>query len=307
MSSLEEDLRELADLLPGLPGEAAAAGQAATALLAAARPLLEELDALDEVADEIVAVANGLGQAFTKHAQELEQHLRDTTSEATASWGAARPAVENAAQGAFAAALALGQAKGTLLTALEAADEAVDPTASAEAATQSLSDATLEALRDVNNEGVELQQAATAFHALMSERVPRVNAATEALQARVGELHDRLAEGAASLVTALGEKARELDHALGAAIVTFATQLDDHRGATREQLRDAVAAPLAGATDAAQRALLALGAGAEAADRRLLEAREQFVQAFAELDEAARPIPPVIEEIHEAYQRVDGL
>jgi ABC-type transporter Mla subunit MlaD len=306
MSNLEDDLRELADLLPGLPGEAAAADQAATALLAAARPLLEDLDALDEVADEIVAVASALGQAFAKHAQELEQHLRDTASEATASWGTARQAVESAAQGTFAAALALGQAKGTLLTALEAADEAVDPTAQAEAATGSLSEATLEALRDVNNEGVELQQAATAFNGLMTEQVPRVNAATEALQARVGELHDRIAEGAAGLVTALSEKASELDEALSAAIVAFAGALDDQRGLTLEQVRDAVT-PLTGASDAARQALAALGAGAESADRRLVEARAGFVQAFAELDEAARPLPPVIQEIHEAYQRVDGL
>jgi uncharacterized protein YoxC len=307
MSNLEDDLRELADLLPGLPGEATEATQAASALLTAARPLLEDLDALDGAADEIVAVANAIGQAFAKHAQELEEHLREVAREATDSWTTARQSVETAAAGTTAAALALSNAKGTLLTALEAADEAVDPTALAEAATESLGDATLEALRDVNNEGVALQQAATAYHSLMTDRVPRVNAAAEALQVRVQELHDRIATGAEQLIAGLAEKARDLDEGLRQTLATFANDLEDQRNLTAEQLRDEVAAKLAEAGDAANQALATLGRGAEERDRRLVEQRAQFQQAFAEVDDAARYVPAPIEQIHEAYEKVDGL
>jgi uncharacterized protein YoxC len=307
MSNLEDDLRELADLLPGLPGEATEASQAASALLTATRPLLEDLDALDGAADEVVAVASALGQAFAKHAQELEQHLRGVSAEVNESWATARKAVESAAGGTTAASLGLSNAKGTLLTALEAADQAVDPTAEAEAATASLVDATLEALRDVNNQGVELQLATTTYHALMTDRVPRVNVAAEALQTRVQQLHDRIAAGAEQLVTALAEKARDLDEALREALTTLAADLEDQRDTTAEALREEVAAKLAEAGDAANQALAALGRAAEERDRRLVELRAQFQQAFAEVDEASRWLPAPIEQIHEAYQKVDGL
>jgi hypothetical protein len=307
MSTLEEDLRELVDLMPGLPGEAMAASQAAAARVAAARPLLDEIEAIDQAADEIVTVAGSLGQAFAKHAHDLEQHLRDTIGEADQSWAAARQAVETAADTTFSAALNSFQAKEALLGTLEAADEAVDPTTAAETATKSLEEASLEALRDINNHGVEIQRLAGEFLGLMGDRISRLNSSTEALQARVDELHDRLADGAASLVTTMAEKARQLDEALRQTLATFAADLEDQRNLTAEQLGDQVGTPIAEAGDGAQQGLAALGSGAETQDRRLIEVRAQFVQAFAELEESVRNVPNTIQEIHEAFEKVDGL
>jgi uncharacterized phage infection (PIP) family protein YhgE len=307
MSNLEEDLRELADLLPGLPGEAMSASQSAAALIAAATPLAGEIEAVDEVADEIVAVASKLGQAFAKHANDLEQHLRDTLAEVPSSWEAAAKAVESAAEGTFASALTLFQAKGTLLAALEPADEAIDPTEQAEAATESLAAGALEAQRGVSTESEELQQLATAYIDVLADRVPRINAATEALKARVDELHDRIEQGAGTLVVAMAEKARELDEALRQTLATFVAALEDQRTLSADHLREQVGPPLAEAGDAANQSLAALGTGVESRDRRLIEVRAQFGQAFADLDEAARLVPVTIQEIHEAFERVDGL
>lgn len=307
MSTLEEDMKALVELVPKLPREATAAVEAATALLAAANPVREEIAALAAAADEAGTVVSSLGQAFAKHANELEQHLREVLGETQESWGAARAAVTAAADGTFDEAVTFQQAKDALLETFVWCEEAVDPSEQAEPATERLRSTAEEAGNDLVERSNELQAGMTVFEEILSDRVPRLNAATEGLMRWIEEMEDRLREQAETLVATLSTKAAELDQALRASLAGLAADLEDQRALATQSLLDEVGRPLEEAGDGAQQALAAVGTSAADRDRRLAEARLEFVQAFAELEAAARPLPATIEQIHEAYQKVDGL
>jgi hypothetical protein len=76
---------------------------------------------------------------------------------------------------------------------------------------------------------------------------------------------------------------------------------------TSEQLVEGVGAPLAETGDAAHQAMTSLTSDAVARDRAVADARARFVQAFAELEAVAGPVKGVIEQIHQAYEKVDGM
>jgi hypothetical protein len=307
MSSLEEDLRELAELVPRLPGEAAELTQAARALVATVGPLLEEVRVVGGAGEEAAIAASALGQAFAKHARELEQHLEDILGESTREWTQSRQGVATAAEAALAAGNSLSQAKRELLTGLETAPAQIDPSEEAEAATARLRETAIESSMDLDIEGRELTNALSAFEDLMSDRVPRINAATEALMRHVEEMHDRMAETARTLTASLSAKAAALDEALRGVLDGLATELEQQRSSTTERILDSVGRPLEEAGDTAALALAALGEGATASSPRLVSARGELAEALAEVNTATRTFPDRIRQIHEAYQRIDGL
>jgi chromosome segregation ATPase len=307
MSTLEEDLRELSDLLPGLPGEAEAASHAATALATATTPLLAEVAALHDSAHEAVGVTSQLGQAFAKHASELEEQLRTALTEANASWGAARQAIEHAAEETFASALGMTQAKTALESALETGAAGLNGNiADGDAALARLQHVAATAKQGVHDASAAVHTEAVGVHGILA-MVAELNAATDALQARITELQGQIAASAGHLHEALVKKTHDVGEAMQQALATLGAELDDQRSLTHDHLHDGVAKPLGAEGDAAHQALVSLGTSAGERDRQLVDARATFAQAFAELEESAARIPDTIHEIHEAFEKIDGL
>jgi chromosome segregation ATPase len=160
---------------------------------------------------------------------------------------------------------------------------------------------------EIEREAKDLDEAMTAYEELMWDRVPRLNDASEGLMRRIEELENRLDEQAGTLIATMAAKAAEHDEALRASLAGLLAALEEERGVMTQHLADEVAKPLAEAADAARQALAELGSGAQERDKRLVEARTQFVQALMDLEGAARPIPGTIQQIHDAYQQIDGL
>jgi hypothetical protein len=307
MSSLEEDLRELADLVPKLPHEATALTEAARTLVATVGPLLQEVRVAGGAAGDAALAASSLGQAFAKHVGELEDHLQNVLAEATEEWEEARQAVATAADAALAAGTSLARADRELSTTLSAATADVDPTEEAEAATERLRETAIESSMDLDSEGRELIVALSNFEDLMGDRVPRINAASEALMRHVEGVHQRIAETARTLTASLSAKAAALEEGLGGVLTALAADLEQQRSESTEQLLDAVGRPLEEAGDAAALALAALGDGLTASMPALLAARDELAQAIAEVNTTTRSIPDRIRQINEAHERIDGL
>jgi len=307
MSTLEDDLRELSDLLPGIPGEATAASQSAAALVAAAAPLQHEVEGLGGAAHDAVRVTSQLGQAFAKHANELAQALRADVAEATGSWTTARHAIEEAADKTFIAAIALSEPKAALLHTMDAHGHAIEGAiAQGDAVRTRLDHATIAAKNGTHEHVLTLRQESTAYHDML-KAVPRLNDAADEIQARARELHDEIAEAATALHESLTQKAKELEDALRQSLATFTAELEGQRTLVRDTVQDDVAKPLDQAADAVVQSLAALAKSVEERDRRLVDLRAQLGQKLGQVEHTAQRIPDGVRDIHAAYERIDGI
>jgi len=307
MSTLEEDLRALLELAPKLPVEAKAATEAAIALRNAANPLRDEIQAVAEAAEEASHVASGLGQAFAKHTNELEQHLHSVLDEANSSWRTAQASLSATFPQTVESMGKLTQAKDGLVDRLMAADKEMDPTTEAENATKSLADAAETAKNDLDREANEFATAMTTLEEILGDRVPRLNTAAEALMKRLEDYHDKLEEQASTLISTMAAKGTELENALRASLDWLSAELENHLNLAAGQLADQVDKPLEEAGDGTKQALAALGTTTEERDKALATARAEFVQAFADLEAMTQPMPETMDAIHQAYEKVDGL
>ena len=299
MSTLEQDLAELSDVLPLLPAEVTALGESAGTLEAAAETLLADVGAgRQELESLLTGVRNAL-PGFTVQVEVIDKRVETTLEAVEKAWSDADDLLEEGEKALATRGEEVDTERAELLKVLFEAGTKVDQaSAEGEAAIDRLESAARDAHTRVKTAADAVTARVAALGTMLEQTTQAMADATEVYLERVtlfvdnanfdtGVLLDHLEHRLGQYTGHLEELGKEVDTRVSAILTDGSKRTYDN---VREPLLTAgeelrIAVERLAATASTQREALAKGLDAHDA-------------ALADVKHVAEPLPAGVQQIH---------
>lgn len=304
MTTLEEDLAELSDVLPRVPDELTGLGQSARDLAGAASAMLAEVAAAHQEISGLLTHVRNMLPGLTVLVEAHDKRLEFSLTGAEKAWADGHGQLVDGEHALETAGQQVDAARTDLIRALfEAATEVDQASADGEAAIDRI-ESTARAGHD------RIQAAAGAvtdqvgvLRALLERTKESLHEASQDLMDDVKVFCENADQESRNVLNHLMDRQEQYSGHLEDVGKEVASGTEGHRLVLARRL-DAVSA-LVGLSGAKLRLELdALAAGARSQQDAVAKARGGLNETVGGLREAAAPLPGAIQEIHEAVLRM---